>query len=69
MGGMALGSAWLPRLLPAGAHPLRAVAALEVGIGVFGVLIPFTLPFVQRAYVAAWAMGMGESSCAPWYAH
>lgn len=59
MGGMALGSAWLPRLLPAAAHPLRVIAALEAGIGVCGVLIPLLLPVVQHAYVTAVGYGYG----------
>jgi spermidine synthase len=60
MGGMALGSAWLPRLVPATAHPLRVVAALEAGIGVLGILIPLALPFVQQAYVAIVGYGYGS---------
>ena len=59
MGGMALGSAWLPRLIPRSAHPLRAVAVLEAGIGVLGILIPFVLPVVQEAYVAVVGYGYG----------
>jgi len=59
MGGMALGSAWLPRLFPATAHPLRIIAALEVGIGLLGILIPFALPLVQQAYVSAVGYGYG----------
>ena len=60
MGGMALGSAWLPRLVPAAAHPLRVVAALEAGIAVLGILIPLTLPFVQQAYVTMVGYGYGS---------
>lgn len=59
MGGMALGSAWLPRLFPASAHPLHIIAALEAGIGLLGVLIPFALPLVQQAYVSAVGYGYG----------
>ena len=59
MGGMALGSAWLPRLLPAAAHPLRVIAALEAGIGVCGLLIPLLLPVVQQAYVTVVGYGYG----------
>jgi spermidine synthase len=59
MGGMALGSAWLPRLFPLTAHPLRVVAVLEAGIAVLGLLIPFALPVVQQAYVAAVGYGYG----------
>ncbi len=59
MGGMALGSAWIPRLVPIGAHPLRVVAVLEAGIGLLGILIPLTLPLVQQAYVAVVGYGYG----------
>jgi spermidine synthase len=52
MGGMALGSALLPRLVGRERHPLRVVAGLEAGIAVLGILIPLTLPFVRYAYVA-----------------
>lgn len=47
MGGMALGSALLPRLVSASRHPLRVIAALELGIGAIGLAMPFAMPFVQ----------------------
>ena len=59
MGGMALGSAWLPRRLSATVHPLRIVALLELGIAAFGLLIPVTLPVVHQAYVAVVGYGYG----------
>ena len=59
MGGMALGSAWLPRLMPTAAHPLRIVAALEAGIALCGLLIPLLLPIVQEGYVAVVGYGYG----------
>ena len=59
MGGMALGSTWLPRRLPAAAHPLRLVALLELGIASFGLLIPVALPVVHQAYVAVVGYGYG----------
>ena len=59
MGGMALGSTWLPRRLPATAHPLRLVALLELGIAAFGLLIPVALPVVHQAYVAVVGYGYG----------
>ena len=40
MGGMALGSWLLPKLIPSRSHPLRVVAALEAGIGLCGLAIP-----------------------------
>ncbi len=51
MGGMAIGSALLPRVVPRTFHPLRLVAMLELGIGVIGVAIPFVLPSIQLGYV------------------
>ena len=39
MGGMCLGSLLLPRYVGRGQHPLRVYALLELGIGVFGLLI------------------------------
>ena len=51
MGGMALGSLLLPRYVPARVHPLKVVAALEIGIGVIGILMPFLLPVIQSAYI------------------
>jgi len=59
MGGMALGSWLLPRVTPAGAHPLRVVAALEAGIALLGAAIPLVLPFVQQAYVSVAEPGAG----------
>ena len=51
MGGMALGSWLLTRVTPKDAHPLRVVAALEVGIAALGVIIPIALPWIQQAYL------------------
>jgi spermidine synthase len=51
MGGMALGSWLLPRLVSPRLHPLRVVAALEAGIGLFGLIIPLALPIVQQIYL------------------
>src|SRR5438309_8879644 len=39
MGGMCLGSLLFPRLIGIGQHPLRAYAALELGIGAIGVVL------------------------------
>jgi spermidine synthase len=59
MGGMAAGSWLAPKVTPAGSHPLRAIAAIEGAIAAFGVLIPFSLPLVQQAYVAMVGQGFG----------
>ena len=52
MGGMCLGSLLLPRLVSPRRHPLRVYAALELGIGTFGVLLLFVMPLVGRVYTA-----------------
>src|SRR3954452_16715202 len=54
MGGMCLGSLLLPRVIGSTAHPLRVYAALELGIGAFGLLLLFAMPLVGGAYTA-WA--------------
>ena len=60
MGGMCLGSLLLPRLIDPREHPLRVYAVLELGIGLFGVLILFGMPLVGGVY-SAWA-GTGVAS-------
>ena len=50
MGGMCLGSLLLPRYLNPDWHPLRVYAALEAGIGIFGVVVLFAVPFVGQIY-------------------
>src|SRR3979411_409641 len=52
MGGMWLGSLLLSRLIPARQHPLRVYAALELGIGGFGLLILVAMPLVGGIYTA-----------------
>lgn len=52
MGGMALGSLLLPRVVPPQWHPLKVVACLELGIGTIGIAMPLLLPVVQAGYVA-----------------
>jgi spermidine synthase len=52
MGGMCLGSLLLSRFISVQRHPLRVYAALELGIGIFGILLWFVLPSVARIYVA-----------------
>ena len=50
MGGMCLGSLLLPRYLNPRHHPLKVYAALEAGIGLFGVIVLFAVPVVGRLY-------------------
>jgi spermidine synthase len=52
MGGMCLGSLLLPRYLSAASHPLRVYAMLELGIGLFGVIVLYAVPLVGSAYTA-----------------
>jgi len=59
MGGMCLGSLLLARLVAARHHPLRVYAALEAGIGGFGILLLAVMPLVGRVYLS-WA-GSGFS--------
>jgi spermidine synthase len=54
MGGMCVGSLWLPRAIGPRRHPLQVYAALELGIGVFGLLLLLGIPLIGRVYVA-WA--------------
>jgi spermidine synthase len=53
MGGMCIGSLWLPRFVAAARQPLRVYAALELGIGVLGALALIVIPGVGHLYVAA----------------
>jgi spermidine synthase len=59
MGGIAAGSWLAPKVTPAGAHPLRAIAIIEAAIAAFGLLIPLSLPVMQQAYVAMVGHGFG----------
>ena len=60
MGGMCLGSLLLPRLISARHHPLRVYATLELGIGAFGLLALFALPFAGRVYASV--AGTGQAN-------
>jgi spermidine synthase len=50
MGGMCLGSFWLPRLISPKFHPLRVYAFLELGIGVIGLAVLFGMPLAANLY-------------------
>ena len=58
MGGMFLGSLLLARVVPPTAHPLRAYAMIEIGIGAFGIVLPFALPAVRAVYIGLFGHGM-----------
>ena len=53
MGGMCIGSLWLPRLVAAARQPLRVYAALELGVGMLGIAALVVIPAVGNLYVAA----------------
>jgi spermidine synthase len=50
MGGTCLGSLIFPRVVSSQRHPLRVYAALELGIGVLGILVLRLMPFAGRVY-------------------
>ncbi len=52
MGGMCLGSLLLPRLVSRSQHPLRVYAKLEMGIGIFGIVVLFLIPMLDSLYAA-----------------
>ncbi len=52
MGGLALGSALFGRWVDRGQRPLRWYAALEIGIGVWGLLSPLGLAALDPIYIA-----------------
>jgi spermidine synthase len=54
MGGMCVGSVWLPRAIAPRRHPLQVYAGLELGIAVFGLVLLLAIPLVGRVYLA-WA--------------
>ena len=58
MGGMCLGSVVLPRMISAARHPLRVYALLEFGIGIFGILILFGMPWAAEIYSAHTSSGL-----------
>ncbi len=63
MGGLFLGSLLFPRFVPAGRHPLRVYAVIELGIGAIGLLVLVVVPLVGGVYTA-WA-GAGHDGGGP----
>ena len=58
MGGMCLGSIALARIVSKHHHPLRVYAWLELGIALFGLLVLFGMPLVNRLYLAVATPGI-----------
>src|SRR5215831_8205332 len=50
MGGLCLGSAAFPRIVPTRYHPLRVYACLELGVAAFAVLILFGVPIFPQIW-------------------
>lgn len=57
MGGLCIGSLWLPRVLPAW-HPLRVYALLDLGIAILAIAVRFALPLLNRIYIAGAEHGL-----------
>ena len=57
MGGLCIGSMWIPRLRPSG-HPLQLYAKLEIGLAVTAVLVQFAIPLLSRVYMAGAEHGL-----------
>jgi spermidine synthase len=58
MGGLCLGSAALARVVSARRDPMRVYALLELGIGAFGIVALFGIPWIGRVYVAGATTGL-----------
>src|SRR6187455_1705739 len=58
MGGMCLGSLALPRYIAPRHNPLRVYAALELGIGLAGLIVLWAVPAVGQVYTALVGYGM-----------
>src|ERR1700760_3911600 len=48
MGGLCIGSILLPRLKLENQHPLRLYAFLELGIGLYGLLVLMGMPLIDK---------------------
>lgn len=57
MGGMCLGSWLLPRCTRRSWHPVAVYAVLELGIGAFGLAMPWLLPFLGKLYAEQHSTG------------
>jgi spermidine synthase len=58
MGGLCIGSLWLPGVRALRENPLRGYALLEIGIGVCAILVQFGLPLLNRVYIAGAEHGL-----------
>jgi spermidine synthase len=60
MGGMCLGSLLLPKYINPSHHPLKVYAFLELGIGLFGVVVLYGVPLIGQVYTSI--AGTGQVS-------
>ncbi len=60
MGGMCIGSLFLPRFVPSRMHPLRVYAALELGIAAIALLVLVAVPLVGHLYAPFVGHGAGS---------
>jgi spermidine synthase len=58
MGGMCLGSLWLPRVISQHHHPFRIYAWLELGIGILAIAVLFEVPLTGSLYTGSGAHGL-----------
>jgi len=58
MGGLCIGSLWLPNLRALQRVPLRTYAMLEAGIAICALLVELALPYLDRAYIAGAQHGL-----------
>lgn len=59
MGGMAIGSLGVAKVVPIERHPLRVYAVIEFAIGAFGLLVLWALPYAGGLYTAIGGHGTG----------
>ncbi len=59
MGGLCIGSLWLPRRWKK-QHPLKIYAALELGIAAFAISVKFLIPVLSRVYFAGASRGFAD---------
>ncbi len=54
MGGLAIGSLWFGRVIDRWKRPLLTYAILEIGIGLYALLVPFLFPLLVPIYQSVW---------------
>jgi len=54
MGGLAIGSLWFGRFIDRWKHPLLTYAILEIGIGLYALLVPVIFPLLVPLYQSVW---------------